>query len=514
MPSRPIRFFHRGAVVEVDDVAPTRTVLDWLREQARCTGTKEGCNEGDCGACTVVIGELPGKATAGTSEVVGGLRLTTANACIQFLPALDGKVLFTVEDLKRGDDALHPVQQAMVDCHASQCGFCTPGFVMSLWAVYEHYAASGERPTRQELADELSGNLCRCTGYRPILDAGERMLDLPADRLDTAPTVAALEAMASRETFRYAPAGGGEFVAPRTLEAFAAERLARPEARILAGATDIGLWVNKMFRNLPSLLYIGGVDELKRIEEREGRLSIGAAASLEEGWRALVARWPSLVDVWLRFAGVPLRHTGTMGGNVANGSPIGDSAPVLMALEASLVLRRGERVRRLALADFYTGYMQNRLGPGEFVQAIEVPLDARAAVRAYKISKRFDCDISALCAGLAIELDGAGIVLAARFAFGGMAATVKRASAAEAAVVGTPWDEAAVATAQHALAGEFAPLSDMRASAGYRTQVAMNLLRRLWLETRREAPLAERETSVWSAMQHVAPRLVAAREAP
>jgi xanthine dehydrogenase small subunit len=513
MSSRPIRFFHRGAIVEVDHGAPTRTVLDWLREDARCTGTKEGCNEGDCGACTVVLGELPGEASAGTGEVVDGLRLTTANACIQFLPTLDGKALFTVEDLGR-NGALHPVQQAMVDCHASQCGFCTPGFVMSLWAAYEHHAASGTRPTRQELADELSGNLCRCTGYRPILDAGERMFDLPARRIDTAPALAALAAIGGEATFRYAPAGGGEFIAPRTLEAFAAERLARPEARVLAGSTDIGLWVNKMFRELPVLLSIGGVDALKRIEENEGVLSIGAAASLEEGWRALVSRWPSLMDVWLRFAGVPLRHTGTMGGNVANGSPIGDSPPVLMALDASVVLRQGERVRRLRLADFYTGYMQNVLEPGEFVQAIELPVDRRARVRAYKISKRFDCDISALCAGLAVELDASGAVRVARLAFGGMAATVRRAAAAEAALIGQPWNDAAVGAAQAALDADFKPLTDMRASAGYRLQVAKNLLRRFWLETRQDAPLSEQETSVWSAMPHVAPLHVRSRELP
>jgi xanthine dehydrogenase small subunit len=508
MSSRPIRFFHRGAIVEVYNSAPTRTVLEWLREEARCTGTKEGCNEGDCGACTVVIAELPSEATVGTAEVVGGLRLTSSNACIQFLPALDGKALFTVEDLKGADGSLHPVQQAMVDCHGSQCGFCTPGFVMSLWAAYQHHAARGSRPTRQELADELSGNLCRCTGYRPILDAGERMFDEPATPCDTAAALAALESLASSKTFRYAPPSGGEFVAPRTLEAFAAERLDHPEACVLAGSTDIGLWVNKMFRDLPSLLYIGGVEALKRIVESEGKLSIGAAASLEESWRALAARWPALVEVWLRFAGVPLRHSGTLGGNVANGSPIGDSPPVLMALDASVVLRRGERLRTLPLADFYTGYMRNRLEPGEFLQAIEIPLGSGAAVRAYKISKRFDCDISALCAGLAIELDDAGAVRAARFAFGGMAATVKRAAGAEAALVGKPWSETAMAAAQEALGGDFAPLSDMRASAAYRLQVAKNLLRRFWLETRREAPLVGHETSVWSSMAHVAPRLV------
>ena len=245
----------------------------------------------------------------------------------------------------------------MVECHGSQCGFCTPGFVMSLWAAYQHHGARGTRPTRQALADELSGNLCRCTGYRPILDAGERMFELPTMLLDTAPVVAALEGLRTTETFRHVDTAGAELIAPRTLDAFAAERLARPDARVLGGSTDIGLWVNKLFRPLPSLLYIGNVDELKRVEHRDGILSIGAAASLEDAWRALVARWPMLADVWLRFAGVPLRHAGTMGGNVANGSPIGDSAPVLMALDASLVLRRGGVVRRLPLADFYTGYM-------------------------------------------------------------------------------------------------------------------------------------------------------------
>ncbi len=504
MPTRPIRFFHRGAVVEVDGTAPTRTVLDWLREDARCTGTKEGCNEGDCGACTVVIGELapPGSTS---DDTVGGLRLRSANACIQFLPTLDGKALFTVEDLRGPGGELHPVQQAMVACHGSQCGFCTPGFVMSLWATYQHHGARGSRPTRQQIADELSGNLCRCTGYRPIVDAGERMFDPPAAPLDAAPVVAALASLGEAPPLRTVAGNGAEFIAPRSLDDFAAALVAHPDARILAGSTDIGLWVNKMFRDLPRLLYIGGVDELKAIGARDGVLSIGAAASLEDAWRALVARWPALAEVWLRFAGVPLRHTGTMGGNVANGSPIGDSAPVLMALDAGLVLRRGATMRRLRLADFYTGYMKNALAPGEFVQAIEVPLGSRATVRAYKISKRFDCDISAVCAGLAIALDGAGRVAAARLAFGGMAATVQRAARAEAALVGQAWDEATVASAQAALASDFVPLTDMRASAAYRLQVAQNLLKRFWLETRPNAPLAASDSSVWSSMAHVGP---------
>ena len=529
MSTRPIRFFHRGAITEITEVSgvsPTRSVLDWLREDARCTGTKEGCNEGDCGACTVVIGEV---AAPGDPAAVRGLSLRSVNACIQFLPTLDGKALFTVEDLKAmkadalhavtndelhpvtndelhpvTNDELHPVQRAMVECHGSQCGFCTPGFVMSLWSAYEHHQSLATKPTRQQLADELSGNLCRCTGYRPILDAGQRMFDLPVVALDTAPALAALDAlkqMAGEATFEYA-AGTDRFFAPTTLTELAALREAMPRAQLLAGATDVGLWVNKQFRPLGDIVYVGEVAELKAVTTTATELSIGAGASLEAAWRALAQRWPALTDVWLRFASPPIRNAGTMGGNVANGSPIGDSPPVLMALDAQIELRRGARIRRMPLTDFYTDYMKNRLEPGEFVQALAVPLDGPArAVRAYKISKRFDCDISALCAGLAIELNG-DLVASVRLAYGGMSATVKRAATAEAALVGQPWSPAAVRAAKAALAQDFKPLSDMRASAAYRLQVAQNLLQRFWLETRTDNPLPSTATSVFSVMPH------------
>jgi xanthine dehydrogenase small subunit len=382
----------------------------------------------------------------------------------------------------------------MVDCHGSQCGFCTPGFVMSLWGCYQRHQAAGTTPSRQQLADDLSGNLCRCTGYRPILDAGERMFDAPVALRDTAPVIAALQSLQADAPLHTA-AG---FHAPRTLAAFAALRAAHPEAKVLAGSTDMGLWVTKQFRDLGTLLYIGEVAELKRVEAIDGALQIGAAASLEAAWSALVQQWPALRDVWLRFASLPIRVAGTMGGNVANGSPIGDSAPVLMALDAAVQLRRGGRVRQMPLADFYVDYMKNRLEPGEFVQGLSVPLSDGTMVRAYKISKRFDCDISALCAGLAIALDDSGNVKTARFAFGGMAATVRRAALAEAAVLGQPWTQATVQASMAALAQDFKPLSDMRASAAYRLQVAQNLLQRLWFETRADAPLNEAAVSVWS----------------
>ena len=501
MPSQPIRFFHRGAVVEVDDAAPTRTVLDWLREDARCTGTKEGCNEGDCGACTVVIGTA---AAPGDPAAVRGLALQTVNACIQFLPTLDGKALFTVEDLKAMNaDKLHPVQEAMVECHGSQCGFCTPGFVMSLWSAYEHHQACATQPTRQQLADELSGNLCRCTGYRPILDAGQRMFDLPSTSIDTAPVLAALKSMTRETAFSYiATAGGERFHAPTTLAELATLREANPTAQVLAGSTDVGLWVNKMFRPLGDIIFVGEVAEMKSVVEKDGELYIGAGASLEAAWAALAKRVPELTDVWLRFASPPIRNAGTMGGNVANGSPIGDSPPVLIALDAQIELRKGARVRRMLLADFYIDYMKNDLEAGEFVQGIAVPLAAmQRQVRAYKISKRFDCDISALCAGLAIELDG-GTVKSVRLSYGGMAGIVKRGAKAEAALVGQPWTQATVNAAKVALTEDFKPRSDMRASAAYRLQVAQNLLQRFWLETRTENPLSSSATSVFSVMPH------------
>jgi xanthine dehydrogenase small subunit len=519
--TQPIRFFHRGRIVDVSGAHPTRSVLEWLREDARCTGTKEGCNEGDCGACTVVIGEL---APDGAPDAIGGLRLSTVNSCIQFLPTLHGKALFTVEDLKaqcgherdlsqhekHAVQCLHPVQQALVDCHGSQCGFCTPGFVMSLWSTYEHHQAGGTQPTRQQLADDLSGNLCRCTGYRPILDAGQRMFDLPKVRLDTQPVVQALASLKRESTFTYtAPLRErtDSFHAPKTLAELAALREAKPKAQVLAGSTDVGLWVNKMFRDLGDIIYVGDVDEMKVIEERgqgdKAELYIGAGASLESAYAALAGRVPALTDVWLRFASPPIRNAGTMGGNVANGSPIGDSPPVLMALDAEIELRKGKRVRRMPLPAFYVDYMKNQLEPGEFVQGLAVPQAAlRRQVRVYKISKRFDCDISALCAGFALELDG-DTVRQVRLAYGGMAAIVKRAATAEAAIAGKPWTEQTMRAAQAALAEDFTPLTDMRASAGYRLQVAQNLLERLWLETRTRDPLAIEATSVWSVMPHV-----------
>lgn len=500
--ARPIRFFHRGAIRSVSGLPPTTTVLQYLREQAHQCGTKEGCAEGDCGACTVMVGELSGDGQA--------VALRNVNACIQFLPMLDGKALLTVEDLGSSRD-LNPVQQALVSCHASQCGFCTPGFAMTLQTLYERHQDDGTRPSRQQLADDLSGNLCRCTGYRPLLDAGERMFDLPVRRLDRAPLVQALQTLAADAPLTYeSPArdGGAQRVhAPQSIQSLAALYEAQPKARLVAGATDVGLWVNKQHRDLGEVILLGRVAALKQISRDNGLLRIGAGVALEDAWAALVAEVPELQELWLRFASPPVRHAGTLGGNIANGSPIGDGAPALLALDAEVVLRRGERQRRMPLASFYLDYMKNAMEAGEFLEALEVPLASPTTarrLRAYKISKRYDSDISALCAVLSVRVDQ-GRVEQARLVFGGMAAIVKRAAAAEAAMLGQPWTETTVAAAAQALSQDFQPLTDLRASADYRLRVAANLLQRFWLETRDDAPLAPQAVSVWRLGAHASP---------
>jgi xanthine dehydrogenase small subunit len=485
----PIRFVLDGEIRTIDGVVPTTTVLSYLREHLGRTGTKEGCAEGDCGACTVVVAELDGDR----------VRFRAVNACIQFVAALDGKELITVESLKGADGLLHPVQRALVDCHGSQCGFCTPGFVMSLFALYKTRSAA----SRAEIGDALAGNLCRCTGYRPIVDAGVRMYEYGAEREDRhqhwmncsfssasdrevtqseREMVERLRAIRRPETL-VVRHGSATLFAPVTVKDLAALREAHPEARLLAGGTDVGLWVTKQHRDLPTLLCVGSVDEMKTIRETESGLEIGAAASLADAYDALVARHPELAELYRRFASPPIRNAGTLGGNIANGSPIGDSMPVLMVMGAQVVLRKGRRTRELPLDAFYVGYQKTALESGEFVERIRVPHAApNALLRTYKISKRFDQDISAVCGAFRIVVDR-GRVTDARIAYGGMAATPKRAAAAERALSGREWNEAAVETAMAALADDYAPITDMRASGRYRKSVARNLLYRFWLET-------------------------------
>jgi xanthine dehydrogenase small subunit len=483
-----IRYLLEGQRRTVRGVAPTRTVLQHLREDLGRTGTKEGCAEGDCGACTVVLAELDGRA----------VRYRAVNSCIQFVPALDGKALVTVESLGGGEGrGLHPVQRALAETHGTQCGFCTPGFVMSLFALYKHDPA----PDRDAVTSALAGNLCRCTGYRPILDAARVMYDLgraiPAGEQDwlsapagsASPAAASEAGLAARLRALWRRRGlvlahpGGTFYAPRTVAELAAlcERL--PEARVLAGGTDVGLWVTKQHRTLGDIIAVGQVAELGRTAVEDGCLVVGAAVSLTDAFAAIERHYPELRELFRRFGSPPIRNAGTLAGNVANGSPIGDALPPLIALGARVRLRRGAAARELALEDLYLAYRRTALRPGELVERVLVPLPPPGLrVAAYKVSRRFDQDISAVCAAFALGLDG-GVIRSARVAFGGMAATPKRAPACEAALAGQPWTEATCRRAAAALATDYAPISDLRASAGYRMAVAQNLLRRFHLES-------------------------------
>ena len=473
-----LRFLLGDRLVEIETCDPTLTVLDWLRLDQRMTGSKEGCAEGDCGACTVVVGRLDR----------GRLRYEAINACIRFLPTLDGCQLLTVEHLKGADGALHPVQQAMVECHGSQCGFCTPGFVMSLLALRLNEAEPGVG----RIEDALAGNLCRCTGYEPIIAAGRRMDEIApreADRFMQERETIAKRLAALNDTKTLTLQGeGGSFHGPATVEALANLVAAHPRATLVAGATDVGLWVTKAMKRLDPVIYLGRIEALRAITDEGDHLRFGAMAGHIDVRTALAALSPQLDELMRRFGGEQVRNAGTIGGNIANGSPIGDLPPALIALDATLVLaRRGEtgiERRSIPLESFFIEYRKQDRRPGEFVESVQVPKLADGVLfHASKISKRFDEDISAVCGAFRLTLGSDGRISEARLAYGGMAGIPKRATAAEAALVGQLWNETAVTTATAALPQDFTPLDDMRASAQYRLTIAGNLLRRFLIET-------------------------------
>ena len=477
--SEPVRFLLNGERVDVAGLPPQTTLLEFLRDERRLTGTKEGCAEGDCGACTVVIAE----------RACGHVGWKPVNACIRLLPSVDGKAVFTVESLKSPQGELHPVQQALVECHASQCGFCTPGFAMSLFGLYKTMSA----PTRRDVDDALSGNLCRCTGYRPIVDAAQRMYALPpssgwragatsgtteADR----EVLARLETLERDATLEYTHAGQ-RWAAPRGAVELARLCAERPDARIVAGMTDVALWVTKQHRLLDDMIYVGDVAELSSIRETGDGIDIGCAVALTDAISALNRSYPELAEVWQRFASVPIRNSATLCGNIANGSPIGDSMPALIALGAVVGVRSAAGERSVPLDAFYPAFRQTALGRGEFVASVRIPpRTSGLALAAYKISKRYDQDISAVFACFALAIAD-GRIRSARIGCGGVAATPVRAVATERLLAGSPWNADTAERAASALTNEFTPIDDMRASAGYRRIVLGNLLRRFFHET-------------------------------
>jgi xanthine dehydrogenase small subunit len=438
-----VSFLLNGERVDLRNVPPTKTVLDWLREDRGLTGTKEGCNEGDCGACTVMVTD--------------GQGVRALNACILFLPQLHGKALRTVEGLAGPEGAPHPVQEAMVAQHGSQCGFCTPGFVVSMAVAH----AQG----REDDDDVLAGNLCRCTGYAPIIRAAKAARTAPVPDLirDSPPVVSAQPA------------------APETADELAAWYAAHPDGTLIAGATDVGLWVTKGFRELGEVAFLHRCADLQQIDIGAQDIRIGAGVTMAQLFPVLKEYHPSYAELVRRYGSEQVRQAATIGGNIANGSPIGDNPPALIALGARLHLRRGDETRQIRVEDFFLDYGKQDRAPGEFVEAVTVPKTA-PSLRCYKISKRFDQDISAVCGCFSVRVEEA-VVAEARIAFGGMAGIPKRAHAVETALLGRAWNADALDAAWEAWAEDFTPLSDMRASAAYRLNTARNLLSRYFLES-------------------------------
>ena len=483
-----IRFILNGENVTLRHAPPTRTLLDWLRLERHLTGTKEGCAEGDCGACTVLVGRL----------LEGRLVYESVNACIRLLGSVNATHVVTVEHLAARDGTLHPVQQAMVDEHGSQCGFCTPGFVMSLYGLW----LGNSSPSREEIEKALQGNLCRCTGYEPIVRAAERAAEhRPAAVFDPLERfrdeiMERLDALAPQATIRMSD-DEGRVIVPVCVEDLVEVLAEEPSATIVSGSTDVGLWVTKQFRGLDPAVFVNHLGELQMIERGPAGVRIGAGVTYTQAFGTLCRHYPALRPLIDRIGGEQVRNMGTIGGNIANGSPIGDMPPPLIALDAMLTLRSKDGRRTLPLEDYFIDYGKQDRRPGEFVESLYVPaLPEGERFAVYKVSKRRDEDISALCGAFRIVLDTAGTVTGARICFGGMAATPKRAKAVETALIGKPWTEETVETARAAFETDYAPLTDWRATADYRMRAAKNLLARFWLETTGESAQVTRFEAV------------------
>lgn len=503
-----IQFLLNDQLRQIENLSPSTTILDYLRQHEDKKGTKEGCASGDCGACTVVIASVKNNQ----------LHYQTANACITFVGTLEGKQLITVDDIARftaltstntteteqqsgvqhftpaTNHTLHPVQQAMVDFNGSQCGFCTPGIIMSLYAWAQNLDSTQhiDNTSRHDIDIALSGNLCRCTGYQPIINAAEKIAQ--QDKATLRPTNEAdiltkLQSLCATEIPSLTHVNGQQiqrFFAPRTLRELQHIISSYPDYRLVNGGTDLALEVTQGLKQFNTLVFVGQVEELTTIQETPHELTLGAAVNYQQAEARLQPHYPQFVTLIQRIGSTQIRNQGSMGANIANASPIGDTPPVLLALNAELTLVSADGARRLPLEQFFLDYKQTALKAGEFIAEVHIPLPKQdSQLFAYKISKRIEDDISAVCVAIDLTLTD-NTVDSIRIGLGGMAAIPKRAYATEQALIGKAWTEENIAQAQQAIAQEFAPISDVRASDTYRMTVTKNLLTRCFLEAQQQ----------------------------
>ncbi len=467
-----IEFLVNHTPVEIDDVAPNTSALDWLRTKSGLTGSKEGCASGDCGACTVIVG-------ANTGD---GVRYQSMNACLLMLGNLHGKHLITVDALSDVSattvEQLHPVQRAMVECHGSQCGFCTPGFIMSMFGLYLNYR---EYPGRATVIEQLGGNLCRCTGYRPILEACQHMYEFPrvADPFTEAANEFFQRPLNPEPCLTH---NGQQFFLPQSLPDLLALKDQYPQAKLLAGGTDLALEFTQQLRDYDTLISVTEVAELQHIRDDEAGLTLGAAATYADLVPTLCARYPEAKEMFHRLGSAQIRNAGTLGGSLGNASPIGDPAPLLMALDAQIILANAHGERSVPVGDFFLAYRKTVLADNEVIVAVRIPPRSSSLTLAcYKISKRMEDDISAVLLAIAFEqVDG--VMRNVKTGFGGMAATPAAAQDLETFLAGKPFTEAVMAQAGDVLVHAFNPMTDVRASRDYRLTTCRNLLQRFWLE--------------------------------
>jgi len=468
MTSNIIKFVYGNQIIQLHNPDPNETILNYVRTKLKKTGTKEGCAEGGCGACTIVLGELKKR------KII----YKAINACIAFVPILNGKQLILVEDLVSIDGSLHPVQNAMVKYHGSQCGFCTPGFVMSLFAMYKNYPFYKDNIIK----DSISGNLCRCTGYRPIIDAAKSLNKISkADffKKNQKLTISLLKKIKKQNIA--ISNKNKKYFAPQNINELKKILNKYPNSKLLSGGTDVSLIVTKERKDLDCIIYMNSIDELNYIKKNSNYIEVGATTPLIEFEFFIKKYFPDFAQILKRYGSTQIKNICTIAGNIATASPIGDTLPLLLSLDSKIVIKDKTKTKILPLNGFFLTYRKTKLKKGQFIHSIRIPLKLKSIFKAYKISKRIDDDISSICASFNIEIRNNKITKI-KVAYGGMASIPKRAINCENILINSPLSNAIINKAKKSLEKDFTPITDVRASQKYRIEIAKNLLEKCFIE--------------------------------